>query len=63
MTPAAIQQAATTYLALGALQVLVVGDAAQTLPKLRTVVAMRPDLMGAEVTVLDSEGNPAPAPP
>jgi predicted Zn-dependent peptidase len=63
VTPAAIQQAATTYLALGALQVLVVGDAAQTLPKLRTVVAMRPDVMGAEVTVLDSEGNPAPAPP
>ena len=62
VTPAAVQQAAVTYLGAESLQILVVGDAGQALPKLRAQVAMRPELMGSEVTVLDSEGNPAPAP-
>ena len=62
VTPAAVQQTAVTYLAPGSLQILVVGDAGHALAKLRAQVAMRPDLMGTEVTVLDSEGDPAPAP-
>jgi zinc protease len=62
VTAAAIQQAATSYLGLDGLQVVVVGDAGQALPKLRTVVAMRPDVMGAQVTVLDSEANPTAGP-
>ena len=52
VTPAAIQQAAAQVFSPGSLQVVVVGDAATVLPKLRMVAAMRPDLMGAEVMVL-----------
>jgi hypothetical protein len=57
VTPAAIRQAAAQHLRPGSLQILVVGDGASVLPKLRELAAQRPDLMGREVVTLDNFGN------
>jgi zinc protease len=57
VTTAAIRQAAAQHLRPGSLQILVVGDGASVLPKLRELAAQRPDLMGREVVTLDHFGN------
>jgi predicted Zn-dependent peptidase len=62
VTPAATQQVAAKYLAPASLQVLVVGDGPSVLSKLRAMTAMRPEVMGGEVIILDGEGRPTTAP-
>jgi zinc protease len=62
VTPAAAQQTAVQYLAPASLQILVVGDAALVLPKLRALVASHPDLLGSELKILDGAANPTAAP-
>jgi zinc protease len=54
---AAIRQVAAQYLAPASLQIVVVGDGASVLPKLRELATQRPDLMGREVVTLDVRGN------
>jgi zinc protease len=62
VTAAAVQAVAVQHLAPEVLKVLVVGDGPSVLPKLRTLAATRPELMGGEVIVLDSEGRPTASP-
>jgi zinc protease len=57
VTRASVRQAAETYLRPGTLQILVVGDGAAVLPKLRELAVRRPDLMGRDVVSLDPRGN------
>ncbi len=57
VSKASVRQAAEQYLRPAQLQILVVGDGASVLPKLRALTTQRPDLMGREVITLDPRGN------
>jgi zinc protease len=57
VTKASVREAAGRYLSPEKLQILVVGDGATVLPRLRELTASRPDLMGREVVTLDVRGN------